>query len=128
MPPRPRVRLSATDGSGADALLLNAMDALRARKTDLASFLCDPPIRPILVCTDVSARGIKAQIEKLKRENGQLKSELSLQSRAVAVGASRSITTGLWTLQIQPSQSVAGNPSARLHQRNRVPMVRFTQA
>ena len=41
----------------------------------------------------------KAQIEKLKRENGQLKSELSLQSRAVALGDSGAVSTRITKLQ-----------------------------
>ena len=41
----------------------------------------------------------KAQIEKLKRENGQLKSELSLQSRAVALGDSGAVSTKITKLQ-----------------------------
>merc|ERR1719183_3084482 len=43
----------------------------------------------------------KAQIEKLKRENGQLKSELSLQSRAVAVGDTGTVSTRITKLQDQ---------------------------
>ena len=41
----------------------------------------------------------KAQIEKLKRENGQLKQELSLQSRAVALGDSGAVSTRITKLQ-----------------------------
>ena len=45
----------------------------------------------------------KAQIEKLKRENGQLKSELSLQSRAVALGDSGAVSTKICLLYTSPS-------------------------
>jgi enolase len=41
----------------------------------------------------------KSQIEKLKRENSQLKSELSLESRAAAVGDSGAVSTKLTALQ-----------------------------
>eukprot|EP00967_Tisochrysis_lutea_P023831 scaffold27379_cov24-Tisochrysis_lutea.AAC.1 len=41
----------------------------------------------------------KAQIEKLKRENNQLKSELSLETRAATVGSSGVVSTKLTALQ-----------------------------
>ena len=41
----------------------------------------------------------KAQIEKLKRENGQLKQELELQSRSVAQGDGGAVSTRITKLQ-----------------------------
>ena len=41
----------------------------------------------------------KAQIEKLKRENGQLKQELALQSRSVAQGDGGAVSTRITKLQ-----------------------------
>ena len=69
----------------------------------------------------------KAQIEKLKRENSQLKSELELQSRAASFGESGVVSTRMTILQDQTDQmtrSIEGEKRKGEELDNRLKVVR----